>query len=120
MLNNRGSDHVRRLSSAFLAGDGGRKLNLLVCDDELDHTPALELLQDFAGNRDALHIVSPTGQTGLLPRPRREPVTHFTQQRRQGILGHLREHVAGLDSDSCGLTVLYLAPVAQLDRAAAF
>jgi hypothetical protein len=53
-----------RDKSPFIAGDPGRHLCLLVCDDELDRSPALDLLQRLGATRPRLDVLSATGAFG--------------------------------------------------------
>lgn len=48
----------------FVAGEKTRPLRLIVCDDELDPSPALGLLVSFAARRGPLSFVSPSGVVG--------------------------------------------------------
>lgn len=48
----------------FVAGEKSRPLQLIVCDDELDPSQALDLLVTFAARRGPLSFVSPSGSVG--------------------------------------------------------
>jgi hypothetical protein len=53
-----------RDESPFIAGDPGKRLCLLVCDDELDESVALDLLRRVGETRPRLAILSATGTFG--------------------------------------------------------
>ncbi len=48
----------------FVAGPKSRPLRLIVCDAELEPSPALDLLVTFAARRGPLSFVSPSGSIG--------------------------------------------------------
>jgi len=56
--------HSENNRAPFVAGNSPRHLNLVVCDDELDRSPALDLLQQLAASRPLLDVVSTTGAHG--------------------------------------------------------
>jgi hypothetical protein len=48
----------------FVGGEKSRPLQLIVCDEELDSSPAIDLLVSFATRRNPLAFVSPSGSVG--------------------------------------------------------
>jgi hypothetical protein len=50
--------------SPFLAGENSRHLCFIVMDDDLEPTPALDLLRTLSNRRPLLDVVSPTGAYG--------------------------------------------------------